>query len=349
MAQKRFFNWQDELNSFEFGEQLVGLNKPGRFAGFDTMIDAGGSGINVDIGHNGTGMTKTLENNTVDTQIGVALLNNGTVVHEDAAIGTIAIDSNVGNANVRIDILVAEHVYGQVVGGNVVSYSIIKGDNAGNFPAVANPATQTMIGVFEIVGNGSVIGDVTYRGTSVPLPGGETVESFRSKLQVATTAYIDAADQAEASARTSAINALTNTVNQINSVPQGLISMWSGTIPNIPAGWVLCDGTNNTPNLKGRFVIGYDNTGGTIPVPSAATMGATGGEANVTLTEAQMPAHTHTYTYTNIIQGSGGTTLPGGLGQKEQYNNNVETGSKGSNAAHNNLPPYMVLAYIMKS
>lgn len=30
--------------------------------------------------------------------------------------------------------------------------------------------------------------------------------------------------------------------------------MWSGTIEDIPAGWVICDGTNGTPNLKDKFV-----------------------------------------------------------------------------------------------
>ena len=43
-------------------------------------------------------------------------------------------------------------------------------------------------------------------------------------------------------------------------LPQGLISLWSGT--NIPQGWALCDGTQGTPNLSGRFVVGQSNAGG---------------------------------------------------------------------------------------
>lgn len=51
--------------------------------------------------------------------------------------------------------------------------------------------------------------------------------------------------------------------------PSGLIAMWHGLIANIPAGWIICDGNNSTPNLLTRFVEG---------VATAATNpGATGG------------------------------------------------------------------------
>ena len=38
--------------------------------------------------------------------------------------------------------------------------------------------------------------------------------------------------------------------------PNGGIIMWSGTLASIPTGWVLCDGTNGTPDLRSRFVYG---------------------------------------------------------------------------------------------
>ena len=37
----------------------------------------------------------------------------------------------------------------------------------------------------------------------------------------------------------------------------GMIMIWSGSIANIPSGWLLCDGNNGTPNLSGKFVLGY--------------------------------------------------------------------------------------------
>ena len=41
-------------------------------------------------------------------------------------------------------------------------------------------------------------------------------------------------------------------------LPSGVIVMWSGAISAIPTGWVICDGTNSTPNLTDRFVIHAD-------------------------------------------------------------------------------------------
>lgn len=51
------------------------------------------------------------------------------------------------------------------------------------------------------------------------------------------------------------------TVDYIHSIiPYGTIVMWSGSIATIPYGWTLCDGTNNTPDLRNKFIIGSDNT-----------------------------------------------------------------------------------------
>lgn len=37
------------------------------------------------------------------------------------------------------------------------------------------------------------------------------------------------------------------------SIPTGGIIIWSGSA--VPDGWALCDGTNGTPDLRGRFVL----------------------------------------------------------------------------------------------
>lgn len=83
------------------------------------------------------------------------------------------------------------------------------------------------------------------------------------------------------------------------TVPQGGIIMWSGSVASIPAGWALCNGSNGTPDLRDRFVIGAGGTrapgatGGSNTTSSAGAhshSGATGGTA---LTTAQMPGHTH--------------------------------------------------------
>lgn len=64
----------------------------------------------------------------------------------------------------------------------------------------------------------------------------------------------------------------------------GIIVMWSGAIDKIPTGWLLCDGTNGTPDLRNRFIVGAGTD---------YSVGNTGGSNNVVLTTSQMPSHTH--------------------------------------------------------
>ena len=51
-----------------------------------------------------------------------------------------------------------------------------------------------------------------------------------------------------------------------SSVPSGGIILWSGAANAIPTGWYLCNGSNGTPDLRGRFVVGYSNTDGLFDV-----------------------------------------------------------------------------------
>lgn len=67
-------------------------------------------------------------------------------------------------------------------------------------------------------------------------------------------------------------------------VPAGGIIMWSGSTGSIPSGWFLCNGSNGTPDLRNRFVVGAGGSYG---------VGATGGADSVTLSTSQMPAHSH--------------------------------------------------------
>ena len=82
-------------------------------------------------------------------------------------------------------------------------------------------------------------------------------------------------------------------------VPSGVIAVWKGSAATIPAGWVLCDGQNGTPDLRSRFVWGatdysYKNwsTGWNV-INGHPTVGQTGGEEQTVLTRDQMPWHNH--------------------------------------------------------
>ena len=145
------------------------------------------------------------------------------------------------------------------------------------------------------------------------------------------------------------------------SVPAGVICMWSGSSAEIPAGWALCDGSNNTPDLRGRFVVG---AGG------AYDVGDTGGADSVALTTAQMPSnshggnvsieeageHTHTVSIsTSYNTASGGATGVGRSGSSNTslagshtHNATLSISSAGGGNAHENRPPYYALCYIIK-
>lgn len=155
----------------------------------------------------------------------------------------------------------------------------------------------------------------------------------------------------------------------------GIIVMWSGAIDKIPTGWLLCDGTNGTPDLRNRFIVGAGTD---------YSVGNTGGSADVKLTTAQMPSHTHTisdsgahshklYYHYNIASWeshsyhdalttyNGDAELKGSEGYTKEQTGYINTnrsepdgahthtpGNTGSGQAHENRPPYYALAYIMK-
>ena len=173
----------------------------------------------------------------------------------------------------------------------------------------------------------------------------------------------------------------TNTAGNFDAIVTGIITMWSGSIGAIPSGWFLCDGTNGTPDLRDRFIVGAGST---------YAVNATGGAATVTLTQAETPAHTHGYGPVNVVSGgthghaindaghshnynrygstngatpqsdagpgSGGTTgaaatgislVAGGVHSHGYGPTN--TTSIGSSGSHENRPPYFALCYIRKA
>ena len=173
----------------------------------------------------------------------------------------------------------------------------------------------------------------TFTGT----PLAPTANAGTNNTQIATTAFV-----------TTAVGA---------SFPTGGIILWSGSIAAIPSGWALCNGSNGTPDLRNRFIVGAGST---------YAVAATGGSA-----DAIVVSHTHTATVTDPGHRHSGIYTPaasiGFSGTSSQYKtvddqqnvsnsftstnttgisvSNASTGSSGTNA---NLPPYYALAYIMK-
>lgn len=137
-----------------------------------------------------------------------------------------------------------------------------------------------------------------------------------------------------------------------NGVPEGVIVMWSGTTSDVPSGWTLCDGSDGTPDLRDRFVVGAGSSYGS---------GETGGSETVGLSKSEMPRHDHgggDHTHTTdavkrenteqvgvepdtpvISEDSPGATID---------SSGEIIDSVGSGEAHENRPPYFALAFIMK-
>ena len=145
---------------------------------------------------------------------------------------------------------------------------------------------------------------------------------------------------------------------QAYAFPSGGIIMWSGSVASIPSGWLLCNGTLGTPDLRDRFIVGAGST------YAPAT---TGGSANATL-----PSHTHTATSTvtdpghfhsfstNVLGQSGGNAgvgwtggsqpiIGGTLSKTTGVTVATSNSTEGASAVGANLPPYYALAFIMKS
>lgn len=107
---------------------------------------------------------------------------------------------------------------------------------------------------------------------------------------------------------------------------RGHIVLWSKTINLIPAGWQLCDGTNGTPDLRDRFVVGAGST---------YAVDATGGSVN----------HSHTFTSDTHRHGQGPDDPPGFAAGVFKTSAEVVTGATDG---ADGRPPYYALAYIMK-
>lgn len=176
------------------------------------------------------------------------------------------------------------------------------------------------------------INSPTFTGT----PTAPTAASGTNSTQIATTAFATTVAAA--------------------AFPSGGIILWSGSVASIPSGWYLCNGSNGTPDLRDKFVVGAG---------SSYAVAATGGS-----TDSIVVSHTHTATSTVTDPGHlhsdtgsyqvwGSTSGPdsnqawGGTHNTSSATTGVTvatsistTGSSGTNA---NLPPYYALAYIMKA
>lgn len=150
----------------------------------------------------------------------------------------------------------------------------------------------------------------------------------------------------------------------ITQQPPQSLQMWSGLLADLPDGWVLCDGNNNTENLSNLFIKG---------VPPAGIVQTQGGEATHLLTVAEIPSHTHVTLFPGggnhvHVLASNNPAVDAIRGEGVPSDGRVATSATGSFAGqptmnpssiaggptltggtpHENQPLYFELAYVQK-
>lgn len=107
----------------------------------------------------------------------------------------------------------------------------------------------------------------------------------------------------------------------------GMIMLWHGEAGTIPPGFAVCDGTNGTPNLRNKFIVGAGDT---------YAVNDTGGALT----------HTHPFTSNGHFHTLGPEPTFLGTGAYRDKVTDSKTDS-GTTDAGNSLPPYHALLYIM--
>ena len=131
------------------------------------------------------------------------------------------------------------------------------------------------------------------------------------------------------------------------AIPSGGIIIWSGASNAIPSGWYLCNGSNGTPDLRNRFVVGAGST---------YAVGATGGSADAIVVShthsVSDPGHNHTVGIQTktLDQNAGSASLAGaGTTTTSTASTGISISSTGASGTNANLPPYYALCYIQKA
>jgi len=220
-------------------------------------------------------------------------------------------------------------------------------------------STVTVVGAGTFKSNVSVSGNMNIAGnTSI----GGTVTIVGANVQAANAKVCASAFYGDAT-------------NMTGLLPSGVILPYGASAS--PTGFLLCNGqavnrstysslfaivsslygngdgssTFNVPDLRGRFVAGWDAgtsvlTSVTANMVLGSSIANTGGAQAITLAVAQMPAHTHDIT--PMRQDSPRTG--GGSGNVyDAISGTVSTSSTGGDGAHSNIPPTMILNYIIKT
>ena len=235
----------------------------------------------------------------------------GTITYEDVT----SIDS-IGIITARSDI----RANGNIVGDNATNVSGINNVTATAF--YGNGANLTGIDATKIItGNTQVqtIDTGSDGHVKISTEGGERFRVSSGGQIGLSGANYGSSGQVLTSQGSGSAAAWTTVIG----VPSGIIAVWSGAEGAIPSGWYLCNGSNGTPDLRNRFIVGAGSG-------SSYSIGNTGGSDTVTLSTSQIPAHSHT---TNNHSHNASVSDPGhghsvSVSDPGHYHNTSVTGAK---------------------
>jgi len=144
MAQFRFHNWQDDDLTFSLNQRLMGVLPDGRYRGYEAKPFV--AGMNLILWHDVTGYKYIKKDLTSFTKVGCAITKQGMVINETGEI-SIGILPNL-TSEFRIDLIVMEHFYEDIVGGTAATYLSIQGTPSPSpvAPALTDPDKQVIIG-----------------------------------------------------------------------------------------------------------------------------------------------------------------------------------------------------------
>ena len=196
MAQERKGEYNVALTSPSENKFRQGILPQGRYRGFDTMINHGGTGVNVTITHTNTGFIRnTFANPPVQQPLPFAyvITPQGIEVQTDIQAVNLSVTDLPTADTRRVDIVVLDHEYTTAQGGQSANVIIIEGtpvtataatwEPFPNPATVSNPSKQTILGYIEVIGNpsGLTFNDCFYRMADVPNLSGKELATLNGK------------------------------------------------------------------------------------------------------------------------------------------------------------------------
>lgn len=164
MAQFRFHNWQDDDSTFNLNQRLKGVLPEGRYRGYEAKPFV--AGMNLILWHDVTGYKFIKKDLTSFAKVGCAITKQGMVINETGEI-SITILPNL-TASARLDLIVMEHFYEDIVGGTAATYFSIQGTPL--LPPLSDPDKQVPIGYLLVPAGCTSLTDVGVEYTPATVP-----------------------------------------------------------------------------------------------------------------------------------------------------------------------------------